>query len=311
MNGKIDVVFSLDANYIQHFCVAVTSLLENNLKNIDRIFLITDIDKKGSLENTFSFILTKYKKEIIYLKFDNSIIKKFKVDSHISQAAYYRLFLPEILPVDVDKVLYLDSDIVVNEYLDSLFQLEFKSSTSIKGIVNELKTAPQDPEEFYLFAVSEVRWQNLNRLQSIGLSGCKYFNSGVLLINLKKWRVENITKKLISIALNYKDKLKFHDQDVLNIAFENYWGELNYKFNTVNLDFLEEKVYKKNYSIIHYTGGSKPWHYRNRHPLKLVYWYYLWKTPYRYYIPEDITFKSIVKKLFKPLLINKKLQKFK
>jgi lipopolysaccharide biosynthesis glycosyltransferase len=301
---KIDVVFSLDANYIQHFCVAITSLLENNLKNIERIFLITDIDKK-QLVKTFSFILTKYYKTIVYLKIDDSIIKKFRVDSHISQAAYYRLFLPEILPNDIDKVLYLDSDIVVNEYLDSLFQLEFKSSTS-KGNINELKcTSGKDPEELYLFAVSEVRWQDLNRLQTIGLSGCKYFNSGVLLINLRKWRVENITKKLISIALNYKDKLKFHDQDVLNIAFENYWGELNYKFNTVNLDYLEEKVYKKNYSIIHYTGGSKPWHFRNRHPLKAVYWYYLWKTPYRYYIPEDLTFESILKKLLKPLLNNK------
>ncbi|MDB5851955.1 MAG: glycosyl transferase family 8 [Rhodoferax sp.] len=293
--GKIDVVFSLDANYIQHFCVAVTSLLENNLKNIERIFLITDIDKKGLLENTFSFLQTRYNKKIICLNFDNSIIKKFRVDSHISPAAYYRLFLPEILPNDIDKVLYLDSDIVVNEYLDSLFQLEFAQG--------------KDHEEFYLFAVSEVRWQSLNRLQGIGLSGYRYFNSGVLLINLRKWRAENITTKLISIALNYKDKLKFHDQDVLNIAFENYWGELNYKFNTVNLEFLEEKVYKKDYSIIHYTGGSKPWHYRNRHPLKLVYWHYLWKTPYRYYIPQDFTFKNILKKLLKPLLINKKIAK--
>lgn len=311
MNGKIDVVFSLDENYIQHFCVAVTSLLENNLKNIERIFLITDVGKKELLESTFSFILTRYKKEIIFLKFDNSIIKKFKVDSHISQAAYYRLFLPEILPNDIDKVLYLDSDIVVNEYLGSLFHLDFKIDTSTKSIVNELNIAPvKGEEELYLFAVSEVRWQNSDRLQSIGLSGCKYFNSGVLLINLRKWRAENITENLISIALNYKDKLKFHDQDVLNIAFENYWGELNYKFNTVNLDFLEEKVYKKDYAIIHYTGGSKPWHYRNRHPLKAVYWYYLWKTPYRYYIPEDITFKSILKKLLKLLHINKKTAKF-
>jgi UDP-glucose/galactose:(glucosyl)LPS alpha-1,2-glucosyl/galactosyltransferase len=278
---KMDVVFSSDANYMQHFCVAATSLLENNLENVNRIFLITDTCKEKLLKKPILFIQAKYKKKIICLKLDKAVTNKFKVSSHVSKAAYYRLFLPEILPDDIDKILYLDSDVIVNKDLSPLFQLDFKS------------------ENFYLFAVNEIRWQSLDRLKSIDLTGSGYFNSGVLLVNLNKWRTENITETLIDIALNYKDQIKFYDQDVLNIAFESCWGEIDYKFNTLNLEYLEGKVNQDDCAIIHYTGGSKPWHYRNRHPLKALYWHYLWKTPYRFYIPVDITFKNILMKLVK------------
>lgn len=287
---KIDVVFSIDAGYIQHFCVALTSLLENNLQSVGRIFLITNIVDKALLQDTLSFILSKYKKEVTLLAIDDIITKKFKVDSYVSQAAYYRLFLSEILPDGIDKILYLDSDIVVTKNLDSLFELEFESGKYDNG---------KDQKDYYLYAVSELSWQEVDRLQGIGLSGTKYFNSGVLLVNLKKWRAENISKALISIALSYKDKLTFWDQDVLNIAFENDWGELENKYNSVNVERLDKKIYERDYSIIHYTGGSKPWRFNNRHPLKWLYWYYLWKTPYKYYIPKEFTFKNILKKLLK------------
>src|SRR5437899_872418 len=93
---KIDVVFTSDSNYIQHFCVAVTSLLDNNLKYIDRVFLLTDINNKEPLEKTFGFIYLRYEKRITCITIDSSIIKRFKIDGHISQATYFRLFLSEI-----------------------------------------------------------------------------------------------------------------------------------------------------------------------------------------------------------------------
>jgi len=310
---KVDVVFSTDAHYVQHFCVALTSLLENNLKYIDRIFLITDIDEKKLLEKTLSFIYSKYRKEVTCLTIDNSIIANFKVDSYISQASYYRLFLSEILPTDVDKVLYLDSDLVVIGDLESLTGLDFTTRINGNTKSKNTSTANNCHGDLYLYAVNEMKWENSERLQGFGLSGTKYFNAGVLLINLKKWRTEKITAKLISIALNFKKQLKWWDQDVLNIAFENQWGEINFSFNTVNLVFEEEKKFKKQSAIIHYTGSSKPWQFRNRHPLKNIYWHYLRKTPYRYYIPNDITLKNILyksalliyslnKKMFKKIL---------
>ena len=293
---KIDVEFSIDNNYIQHFCVAVTSLLENNFNHICRIFLITDFVESEALVKTISFIYSRFKIKICCTKIEESVLRKFKVDSHVSQATYYRLFLTELLPNDIDKVLYLDSDVVVNGSLASLFNLKFQSelqvSTSSKHINNILLAS----KDLYLYAVSEVNWQDPDRLRSIGLMGYRYFNAGVLLINLKRWREDKVLKKLITIALDKSINLKFHDQDVLNIAFENNWGELHYKYNTVNLDFLKHKVYESDYHIIHYTSGSKPWHFINRHPLKHIYWNYLRKTPYKYYIPHDLTLRNIIKK---------------
>lgn len=307
---KVDVVFSTDVHYVQHFCVALTSLLENNLKYIERIFLLTDVDEKELSEKALSFIYSRYQKEVICLNISDSIIERFKVDRYISHAAYYRLFLSEVLPADVDKVLYLDSDLVVIGDLKSLICLEFTNNNKIDSVDESASKNTNHEDELYLYAMNEMKWESRERLQSMGLSGTKYFNSGVLLINLKKWRTEKISAKLISIALNYKEQLKWWDQDVLNIAFENQWGEINFGFNTVNLVFKEEKEFKKHSAIIHYTGSSKPWQFRNSHPLKNIYWHYLRKTPYRYYIPNDITLKNI---LYKSALLiysqNKKMFK--
>lgn len=296
-SNKIDVVFSIDENYIQHFCVAVTSLLENNQKVFSRIFLIHDIKNQKVLQKTLSFIYKKYDQKIICLNFDNLVVENFKVDSHISKATYYRLFLSDLLPPNVEKILYLDSDLIVDGSLNFLKELTFKEEKSQFSSGHIVRHSQKVCREFSLYAVNEITSQNDERLREIGLTGSNYFNAGVLLINLKKWREDRINKRLVDIALRYSEKLKFHDQDVLNIVFQDSCGELDYKFNTVNLEFINKKVDRSQFLIIHYTSGSKPWHFRNTHPLKFVYWEYLRKTPFRSYIPVDITFRSVAKKM--------------
>ncbi|MDY0193866.1 MAG: glycosyltransferase family 8 protein [Aliarcobacter butzleri] len=295
MQKKLDVVFTINENYIQHFCVACTSLFENN-KNIGRIFLVQDINQGNKkLEKTIDYLEQKYNIKIEKLSLDSKILESFKITHHISKATYFRLLLSEILPKDVDSVMFLDSDIVINGSLDDILELDFLREDNIHisyqdGINDKTYSSNY---EYYIFAVNyKFDEDELSRLRRIGFEGNKYFNAGIMYINLKKWRNENISKTLIDNATKYNEHLVWWDQDVLNITFDKEWGELDFKFNAFGLN---EKDDSKNYKIIHYIGSSKPWHFRNKHPYKHLYWKYLRMTPFKRYSPEDLTVINVIK----------------
>ena len=290
MQERLDVVFTIDENYIQHFCVACTSLLENN-QNIGRIFLVQDIDESNSkLLKTIDFLKAKYSVEIKKLALDSKILENFTITHHISKATYFRLLLPEILPSDVDKVLFLDSDIVVLDDLSNLIELDFGDA------------------EYYIYGVNHKYNEiDLKRLRKIDFEGNSYFNAGIMYINLKKWRKDNISKLLIENATKYNEHLLWWDQDVLNITFDKEWGELDYTHNAFG---LTDKDDSQDYKIIHYTGSSKPWHFRNNHPYKNLYWKYLRMTPFKRYIPEDLTIFNVLKWMV-PVKVKEILKGFK
>ena len=121
---SFNIVFTIDENYIKYFCVACTSLLENNRK-VSKIFLIHDISKNSYLNKTITFLNQKYGIEIQELSLESKILDNLKISHHISKATYFRLLLAEILPSDIDEVLFLDSDIIVNGDLSELWKEGF------------------------------------------------------------------------------------------------------------------------------------------------------------------------------------------
>lgn len=286
---KIDVVFAIDKNFIQHFCVALTSLLETNREIVGKIFLINDIEEEETLLNkTFSFFKKKYKKEIQSLTLNKALAKEFRIDGHITQATYYRIFLADLLPINVEKVLFLDSDVIVNKNIEFFTKMDFQK----QGDKQEFNRCLD--HEWYLYAVNNVFDQNRDRLKALDLHGDKYFNAGVLLVNLRKWREKGISNKLYYVARFKKKYLKLHDQDVLNIVLENEWKEIDGRFNAINLEYSGGLNKMEDYAIIHFTNFPKPWHFTSIHPFKKLYWIYLRKTPFRFYIPGDLTFGNFM-----------------
>ena len=282
----LEIVFTVDKNYIQHLGVAVISLLENN-KNLNlRLTIIhggIDNVDQGKIKN----IAARYNTEVKFIFVNDFLFEKFVINYHFTKANYYRLFIPELLDNDIDKVLYLDSDIVVNKKIDDLFKID------ISG-----------------FYVAAVESPGFNRHKELKMSPqAKHFCSGVMLINLKKWREEEIHKKVIDFILKNPNSIEFADQCGLNAIINGQWLELNPKYD-VQSSFFEISIseLKKCFQqtdieeclrdpvIIHYTGSSKPWHFMNKHPYKDVYWKYLKKTPWRDYRPYDLTVINIFKK---------------
>ncbi len=288
--SKIQIVAACDDNYVQHLGVMLCSLLENTKQSKDIDINIID---GGILENNreliFQFIREKYQVDISYLDIDNMIYDKFPISAHFTHTIYYRISIPSLFDNSVDKVIYLDSDMIIKDDISKLWEINISN--------------------YYLAAVEALsfteRYADLQMPEN-----SLYFCSGVLVINLQQWRKYNITDKVINFIENNQDKLICWDQDSLNSIICNNWLPLSLKWNQQHY-FFQKRFYEeyltredfieaiKNPSIIHYTSSYKPWNYINYHPYKQEYYNYLSLTPWRNFNPKFnfyIDGKRIIKK---------------
>lgn len=278
MKGPIHIVCTIDDNYTQHCAVMLASLFLNNKNNEFVVYVITNGLRKEN-ENKLTKSINKYKAQSHFYTIDESILKNAPITHHISLATYYRILLPEILPDNLNKILFLDSDIVVLGDVLPLWNTEI--------------------DNYYIGGCCE--FPSVESKIKLGLNPeSPYFNAGVMLVNLKKWRDDNISTKGIDIINHQKEKIEFWDQDTLNILFENQWKQLphcwnvNQKFYVIpysyeyfNMSEEEHKTFSNYPTILHYTGSDKPWNYNNNHPKKGEYFKYLSKTPWKKYKPEN------------------------
>ena len=276
LESPLNVFFTLDKDYIIHFTVCLTSLLENN-KDLDiSVYVIHDIEDKNILENISTFFCMNYLIKLKLITLDSSIFKNLPISQYISQASYFRLLFADIIPSTVLSGLYLDCDTIVTGSLRELMDLNFYTK--------------ECDEEYSLLVVSDDNeLKEVERFNRLGLDLYSYFNAGVMLLNLKKWRTNNVSNLLMEIAEKNKSNLKWHDQDVLNIYFQNKFGKLNPIYNK-----FASKKYPTLPIIIHFSGYSKPWHFVNSDPYKYIYWKYLALTPFKKEKFERITLKKIL-----------------
>ena len=165
-------------------------------------------------------------------------------NAYVSIGTFYRLLIPQIIPSDVDKIIYLDSDIIVNLDLKELWQIDL--GDKISAAVPEIllyKTIDNMKHWFPLCAYGIVKAED-------------YFNAGVLLMDLNLFRnAESAIMQGIRFCAKNPRYQGYHDQDVLNYCFSTKYLKLSDKFNrpaqVVRLE--DESPAKK---IYHYAGGS-------------------------------------------------------
>ena len=191
------------------------------------IAIVDDINKTKEYFNAFD----QNKIEFI----DVPKFFKDKYDKQLVNAYNTRLLVAEIFP-SMDKILYLDSDILVFKDLSKLYHTDLKDNYA--GVVGDVKEAVA------------------LRTPVLGIK--TYFNAGVILFHLKKMRQDNLSQKLIQTyqSLDAEKKLFWPDQDVLNVVFENKVVKLpkTYNYQVLFLRF----EYEENMHILHFTG-DKPW----------------------------------------------------
>lgn len=283
----IDIVMASDDGYIQNSAATIASILLNCDASSRFRFHILD----GGISTIKKNKLMKLKKlrdfEVKFYdmtKYDWSMFPDNRM--HTTFATYYRLRIPEIMPKHIQKALYLDGDMIIEQDLRELWDID---------ISNYVLGAIEDEE-------------GIESGTRLGLTK-KYFNAGVLLLNLNRLRKTNLLKNSVSYLEKNRERIVYQDQDILNGLFNTQYKEIPLKWN-VNRGMYwsssarhtytnqEAKVIRKNPGIIHFTGHSaKPWYWGlMSHPLAEEYWKYLKHTDFYSFTHREFIFRKVIKR---------------
>ncbi|MDM5331663.1 glycosyltransferase family 8 protein [Neobacillus sp. CF12] len=259
----IHIVAVSNDEFAKHTAVMLNSLLVNKVsKNAIKIYIIGLLSDENQIRLNKS--VEKYGIKISFFSIDQSLFKDFKIRNHLKVEVYYRLLIPELLSEEIDKAIYLDSDLIVKEDITKLWDINIEND--------------------YLAAVKVHLTSSLKKTcQSLSIPpSAGYFNNGVFVLNLKKWREDNISNLVIDYLKVNHLKLRWLEQDALNALLYNNCYKLDPKWNlTTNMSLKfrkDRRKYKRKQkqtppAIIHFTGPRKPWN--TGHHLQNEYFNYL------------------------------------
>lgn len=272
--ATVNLVFCADKNYVKHLGALLCSIFENKKGQYNvNVFFVSDGLIKGDIEK-FSYLSEKYGFTFKNITISSNDFQNFPVRGNITNAAYFRLLIPEILPKEITKAIYLDIDIIVNCDICNLFEKQLL--------------------DYVLAAVPAL----IDYKKKIGFPvESLYFNSGVMLLNLEKMRQEKLTYRAMEFIKNNPHRIILFDQDALNILLENRWLALENKFNIEVGDYT---LVDLNDSIIHYCGSTKPWHYNYIGNHKKYYLKYSKMSPWG--LDINFSFSALLKKILKLIL---------
>ena len=251
-NKNFNIAYGVDKNFLLGAAISINSVLINNSDINFNFYLFTDYIEDEYIQRLQKMI-AKYNSNIIIYLLDAKELKQLPTSDFWSYATYFRLIAFEYLSSNINSVLYLDADIICKGSLKELFQLELT--------------------DFFAAVVLDVdgmQQSSAYRLKLPYLNG-KYFNAGVIYVNLQKWIENDFTKKSLELlgGKTHFGKLKYLDQDALNILFQTQNIYLSRDYNciyTLKNELAYRDIFKYNNTItdstilIHHTGVTKPWH---------------------------------------------------
>ncbi len=259
----VKVVFAVDDRYIPFLAVAIESLVEHSSK--DNYYLIKILHTDVSSENKKK--IEKYKADNISIEFVdlNYYLQKVKdklyTRDYYTNTTYFRLFLPELYP-QYNKVLYLDSDIVILDDIANLYNINMGD--------NLVAAAPDD-----IIQSNKVFQDYVEKV--VGVSDYKhYFNAGVLLMNLDQLRKFNFQEKFVYLLSTIKFSVA-QDQDYLNRLCKGRVKLLSVAWDRMPIP--NDKIKDEDIKILHFNFACKPWHFEDV-LYKEFFWEYAKKTEF-------------------------------
>ena len=276
----VHLAFCSDGPNIPFLAVALKSIIDNSSSEYRYlVYIVHDGISYCNKGNLLALVRNHKNFDLSFIDIGEYSCKfsGLFVSGHISLASYWRFVLPEIL-TDVDKLVYLDTDIVVVDDVAKLYEENLGGGEVLAG-------APG------IGVAAELPMTESSRqiLKNSGYSNFKkYINAGVLLINMKVFRDEHLFERLINLASN--NSFPLHDQDVLNLVLMNRIRILDWKWNfaihesiddypSYLLDDVKKRISEMNISIVHYVGPGKPWKCPYR-PLAGLWFTYAVQTPF-------------------------------
>lgn len=260
----MNIALCTDENFSIPALVCITSVFENNKDTRCNIYVLTD-GLSDNARKKFTCLANLYHQKVEIIVINQHRFDGLTVNERFPVSMYYRFLLPEVLPHE-DKVLYLDCDIIVRHTLKSFYDTDL-TGYALSAVVGE--------------SCDDIGLDNLLILKG------KYFNSGVLLINLEYWRDNDIPMRLIHWVAANPDKCSLPDQNALNKLLDGLVVYADYTYNFQEWWFSDSLIHYMHYSkwedirhqgmdpvVVHFCEAEKPWFVECKNPFKTEFIYY-------------------------------------
>ena len=289
----VQVVCACNADYIMPLCTMVASLAEHFDPERDLVIHIISNDATAEHREQVRQSIRLAgadpgRVQLHWLSIDSALVEDIhRREERFSPDVYVRLFAPSLLPESCERVVYLDCDLVVLADISKLYDAA-GDNPAVLHAVHDL-AVPLVSSESGVFDY-----------QARGIPpDTRYFNSGVMVINLKKWRERDLTPPMLSYARANGSQIHWVDQGVLNAFLHHDWVPLDARWNQQTNILYKERWTNNGYSIeewkrvkndpliVHFSGPQKPWGARRRHfPRRIYFYQYLQKTVFRNSLPR-------------------------
>lgn len=278
----MNILYTCDDNYVWLMGISMISIFVNQKNTSDiNIYLLGDrISDKN--KSTLQSIAKFYDRSLIIINVTNINISNSICSVRWPKSSYIRLFSGQLLPNNINKILYLDCDTIINSNLDFLWNsaIDSKVILGVKDCISK------------------------SYLKNIGLNKDQlYINAGVLLINLVEMRKINMNKEIELFTKKYSGCLNYSDQDILNGILKGKIGYIEPKYNVMTLltcyTYTEVMCLRKptnyyeqseiieavsNPAIVHYTTCMReirPWYRNSNHPFKDIFLIFKTMSPWK------------------------------
>ena len=269
-NTIIPIFFACDNQYTKYTMVAMKSMIENASKEYTYHMHILHTDVSAAMQER----VKELENANTRIYFDDVTERLAKLDGELpvrdyySHTTYYRLFIPDMYP-QYDKAIYIDSDTITIGDISKLYEQNI-DGYYVAGVRDQVVIQDETFGEY----VEKV----------LGLDRHAYFNAGMLLMNCKVFREENLLQKFIQL-LNTYTFVVAQDQDYLNIICKDQVLWLDASWNTEVFGELPCK--EEDIQILHYNMASKPWHYEGFR-LSEHFWKYAQMTSFYEQIRQEL-----------------------
>ena len=241
-------VFCIDDAYVMPFQVFFHSLeATDSIPTSASLFILHTTALSSTSIGMLEAFLGRYGRSASFVDATALIPADLPIrpGDHVSPATFYRLFIAEILPAEIEQAVYLDADMLALRSIAYLFE------QPVQGLVAAADHCSPG-----------------NEILLWGECGGTYFQAGLLVIPLQIWREQGILQRFLEVMADERDRIQWWDQDVLNIALRDRWQRLPVWFNVCEAvnSALPLPLVEEHAALIHYSGSSKPWNTLNPSP---------------------------------------------
>ena len=288
----IVICCAADEEYVMPLATMVKSLLMNTSTHRSiSLYLVDGGISEASKQRLLDSWDTK-RLTVNWLYLDTALFSDLPLWGRMKAITYYRLMMPEFLPRALHKAIWLDSDMIIRGNVAELWDIDLGDN----GVL-----AVQDLVIPYVSSPSGISYYEDLRMTP----DTKYFNAGVMVVNLDWWRQNDVASRVFGYLRRYQNTVVFWDQEGLNAVLVGKWGELDPRWNQnasvcgrpfFTVEHLDTATYQQVVNdpwVVHFAGGWKPWIYHSHNPSHLLYYQYLDMTAWAGWRPQK-TLKSII-----------------